>query len=199
MSPQRVWALVMGVAAVSGGVGFMAGVASSKNKFQKQYEESSASMRRAFEAVRIDAETPVATEEELEESLSAPLFLIRREANGVNLEGDVIVVNEEAKPSTNPYHVAVEASSPQIYASYAELDEEDYYDEDGRLKEQLTMVYVDGTPHFFHNGEEIDDAFERVGGSIVDDMREAVNTGTTVIWVRNNQTEVDYEVIFEQP
>jgi hypothetical protein len=148
-----------------------------------------------------------------EDELGDPLFLIKHDDNGVNITGgrlESISVDKEpnafgetlsVKPieqSTNPYHEAVMPSTG-IYASFAELEEEEYYEEDGREKDQLTMIFDDGLARFFNKGEEIDDAFERVGGTIVDDMRKAVGEGNPTLWVRNNQTDVDYEVIFEQP
>lgn len=193
-------------------IGIGIGTLLVEDKLKKEYTESTASMRRAMEAARIDAETPVETEDELD----TPLFLIKRDENGVALEGGEVKTITEAKvidiqvgsngmgqiervASNNPYHRAVEATSPQIYASYAELEEEDYYEEDGRVKEQITMVFDNGVARFFNNGEEIDDAMERVGGTVVDDMRKAVADGNVAIWIRNNQTDVDYEVLFEQP
>jgi hypothetical protein len=38
-----------------------------------------------------------------------------------------------------------------------------------------------------------------VGSTIVDDMRNAVREGTPVLFMRNNQTDTDYEVLFDQP
>lgn len=214
---MRFW---IGVTAAFGagaiiGAGF--GVLMVEDKLKKEYAESTASMRRAMEAARIDAETPVSTEGELD----TPLFLIKHDEDGVSLEGgavaaaeryagggdEVDLVNGTGKvvgtvidlPVKNPYHRPVSETSPMIYASYAELEEEDYYEEDGRVKEQITMVFDGGFARFFQNGEEIDDAFDRVGGTIVDDLRKAVGEGNPTVWVRNNQTDVDYEVLFEQP
>lgn len=204
---MRFWTGVIAAFGAGTLIGIGVGTLLVEDKLKKEYTEANASFRRALEAARIDAETPALNEEELDQ----PLFLITRDSDGVALEGaavqaadrynggETIILDEVRESNTNPYHKPIVETSPQIYASYAELDEEDYYEEDGRAKEQLTMVYVDNTPRFFSGGEEIEDWMERVGGTVVDDMRTAVGNGTPVLYIRNNQTDVDYEVLFDQP
>lgn len=200
---MRFW---VGVSAAFGAgtlVGIVAGALIVEDKLKKEYADSAASYRRAMEAARIDAETPALNEE--------ALFVLPHDKEGQLLEGGEItrisevvskdLTKEDVAPlGENPYHTAVQATSAQsIYASFAELEEEEYYEEDGRVKDQITMVFDDGVARFFNEGEEIEDAFERVGGTIVDDMRAAVGEGNPILYIRNNQTEVDYEVLFEQP
>lgn len=212
---MRFWVGVTSAFGAGTLIGIGIGILSVEKKLKEEYAQSSASMRRAYEAARIDAETPSLTEEDL--------IFVRKRDEGVELEGFEIDANEHrflrevtpmddvkqepatlvtAVPQTdNPYHKAVHSTLVnEAYASYAELEEEDYFDEDdGRSKEQITMVMSDDAPIFFMDGSEIDDAFERVGGTIVDDMRKAVGNGEPVVYIRNNQTNVDYEVVFEQP
>lgn len=212
---MRFW---VGVSAAFG-AGAIIGVGIGKllleDSYKKNYEESVASMRRVLLAQKIDAETPALTEEELDVPLP---IVIQPRGEGVSLEGGKIelrgqdwagetkIIVDPGGPIAsvskiqeqvhNPYHQAVVAKG---FASFAELDEEDYFDEgDGREKEQLTMVYSEDQPHFFQGNEEIEDWMDRVGGTIVDDMRKAVGDGNPVLYIRNNQTDVDYEVIFEQ-
>ena len=205
---MRFWVGVMSAFGAGTLIGIGLGTLMVEDKLKKEYVEANASFRRALEAARIDAETPAIDEKELDE----PLFLVKHDDNGFSMDSPVeiekvnlvdgrgkVVTSIEEGPKKNPYHQAVEATSPQIYASYAELEEEDYYEEDGRAKEQITMIYDNGVPRFFQSGEEIEDWMERVGGTVVDDMREAVRGGNPVLWIRNNQTDVDYEVLFEQP
>lgn len=177
-----------------------------EDKLKKEYAASSASMRRAYEAARIDAETPVDLESDLIRLVPVP-------EDGVMIEGDnlTVPISERVnnvvslpndKQPANPYWDASQvATEEKVLISFAQLDEEDYYDEDGHGKEQLTMVFHDGQPQFFFQGELIENsqAMDMVGGTIVDDMREAVREGTPALWIRNNQTGTDYEVIFEQP
>lgn len=200
---MRFW---VGVSAAFGAgtlIGMGLGVLSVEKKLKKEYEEATAAHWRVVQAVKIDAETPALTEEDL--------IHIRHRDEGVTLEGGELVTPEEkiVEPpftvppqTTNPYHRAVQPTVGQgVYASYAELSEEDYQEDDGRAKEQITMLYSDGEPVFFMNGAEVElsDAMDMVGSTIVDDMREAVREGTPYVWRRNNQTDVDYEVVFEQP
>lgn len=214
---MRFWVGTVSAAAAGLITGIGVGILLVEDKLKKEYEESTAATRRAYEAALINAKTeriidgPYATEDEvavLSEPLgegSVQISMGETEDDGTLMEDTVKVVDGTGKvidfkePSANPYHRSVAETSPHLYASYAELDEEEYMEEDGRVKDQITMIYTDGTPRFFNNGEEIDDALDRVGGSIVDDMRKAVNEGNPIIWVRNNKTDVDYEVIFEQP
>lgn len=202
---MRFW---VGVSAAFGAgtlIGIGVGTLLVEKKLKQEYAEATAAHWRVVQAVKIDAETPVHTEEELDVVHLRPA----PEAGSVVLEGGPITSVKEEKvvapvgplPQTNnPYHTAVNRTN-EVYASYAELSEEDYQEDDGRVKEQLTMLFSDNEPIFFHNGQEIEtsDAMDMVGSTIVDDMRKAVGDGSPFLWIRNNQTEVDYEVIFEQP
>lgn len=174
-----------------------------KDKMQKEYEESSASMRRAFEAALIDARTS-------QMELDSDVVHIAHHEGLTNLEGgEVVVASPEAtihdfpekvvEEGANPYWDSKKVAKPPEMISFAQLDEEDFYEADGRDKQQIEMIFVDGNAQFFMNGEEIENAFDLVGGTIVDDMRASVKDGSPVLWVRNNQTDTDYEVIFEQP
>lgn len=199
---MRFW---VGVTAAFGAgtlIGMGVGILLVEDKLKKEYKEATASHWRVVQAVKIDMETP---------PLDADVITIKPRSNGVALEGDVVEFNTDAtvldittnRQSTNPYHQAVEQTSSidEPYVSFAELSEEDYMDDDGRVKEQMTMLFSDGDPTFFYNGVEVSvsDAMDMVGSTIVDDMREAVRRGEPIVWVRNNQTDVDYEVVFEQP
>lgn len=187
-----------------------------EEKLKREYKESAASQRRAWEAARIDAETPV-------DLTSGTIHVVRHDAEGTRFDGDsrllVGPILEKAAdeplavvPPPAPAPVAPASLSENntywdsstvdrgpVMVSFAELDEEDYMEEDGRDKQQITMVFVDGAPQFFQEGKEIDNAFDLVGGTIVDDMRASVGRGEPVLWIRNNHTEIDYEVVFEQP
>lgn len=205
---MRFWVGVtaaFGAGAILGGA---VGQAILRDKLQKEYESSVASQRRAWEAARINDETPV-------DLSSGEIHIVAHDPSGTRLEGgalvdeidpnhNVVALPEiplaEGQKASNPYwdSRAVD-QGPGFMVSFAQLDAEDYYDEDGRDKQQITMVFVDGAPQFFQEGEEIDNAFDLVGGTIVDDMRESVRNGEPILWIRNNQTEIDYEVSFEQP
>lgn len=206
---MRFW---IGVSAAFGAgtlIGIGVGTLLVEDKLKKEYKEATASHWRAVQAAKIDVETPSLTEEDL-------IRIRHHDDDSVELEGGTVTIPDEIPTeslqpvtdisslpqSTNPYHTAVEqTTSQEVYASYAELSQEDYEDEDGRKKEQLTMLYNDDQPVFFHNGMEIETsrAMDLAGSTIVDDMREAVREGIPFVWRRNNQTDTDYEVVFEQP
>jgi len=205
---MRFW---VGVSAAFGAgtlIGTGLGILLVEDKLKKEYKEATASHWRAVQAAKIDAETPSLEEQDL-------IYIHGQDEPLTQLDGgsieevktdDLPVVNQTlTKPpqTDNPYHVAVEQTlDNNIYASYAELSSDDYYDEDdGRAKEQVTMLFSDGEPLFFMNGAELEvsDAMDMVGSTIVDDMRKSVGEGEPTLYVRNNQTGVDYEVIFDQP
>lgn len=205
---MRFW---VGVSAAFGAgtlIGIGVGTLLVEKKLKAEYDEATKAHWRVVQSVKIDAETPALNEEDL-----IHIRPTRTAEDGtIMLEGGPIEsVAEEKEPiqlvtapaqTTNPYHTAVQQTAgPAGIFSYAELSEEDYYDEDGRAKEQITMVFTDGEPIFFKDGAELDvsDAMDMVGGTIVDDMRKAVGEGNPVLYLRNNQTETDYEVLFEQP
>lgn len=206
MKPWMVLSIAFGTGTLVGGVfGYLV----AKSQLDQGYAESTAAYRRAVEAFRINAETPVIHEEHLE---NEPVVLVQHDDEGVQLEGGSIyipaeehiapVTNLVIKPaSANIYHPLPVAPPIDAIDRYKELYDEDYYEDDGRDKEQLTMLYSDGEALFFQNGQEIDlhHAMTLVGGSIVDDIRKAVGEGNPVVYVRNMQTDTDYEVIFEQP
>jgi len=208
---MRFWT---GVSAAFGAgtlIGTVIGTLLVEKKLKAEYEAASASMRRAYEAASIDrmvSEMPALTEEDLIITHPTPegTALEGGEVKGFdfaeNVEVQVPEVVVKPTQTNNPYHTAVrETASQGVYASYVELSEEDYDEEDGRLKEHLTMLFSDGEPIFFKDSAEIEtsEVMDLVGSTIVDDMRNAVRDGNPIIYVRNAQTDIDYEVVFEQP
>lgn len=207
---MRFW---VGVSAAFGAgsiIGVVAGRVIVEKKLEEKYRQATAAHWRVVQAVKIDIETPSLTEEDLIHIKPKDPDMVELRQDGsdepyakVRVPEETVVDNISSLPqTTNPYHTAVQqTSNPGVYASYAELSEEDYQEDDGRVKEQLTMVFSDNEPIFFQNGMEIDtsEAMDMVGSTIVDDMRKAVGDGNPFLWVRNNQTDIDYEVVFEQP
>jgi len=125
-------------------------------------------------------------------------------AFGETIEVKPIDTDVVVKPtqSDNPYHTAVRQTAEQSgYVTYVELSAEDYDEDDGRLKEHITMLFSDGEPIFFKDSAELEvaEAMDLVGSTIVDDMRKSVREGNPIIYMRNAQTDIDYEVVFEQP
>lgn len=110
--------------------------------------------------------------------------------------------------STNPYHHAVvssEDAEPVVVNADADygvsyIDEEDYHDEDGREKKQIDIMFDDDQPVFIMDSEQIDDWSMRIGESILIDFFKLCPPGTpAILYVRNQRTEVDYEVVRVEP
>ncbi len=227
---MRFWT---GVSAAFGAgtlIGTVIGTLLVEKKLKAEYAESTASMRRAYEALKIDAETPALTEEDLiithptPEGTALEGFDVKSNESKVITEGKVVSLSVDAEPnafgesievkqidtdvvvkptqSDNPYHTAVRQTAEQGgYVTYVELSAEDYDEDDGRLKEHITMLFSDGEPIFFKDSSELEvaEAMDMVGSTIVDDMRKSVREGNPIIYMRNAQTDIDYEVVFEQP
>lgn len=195
------------------GVGYLIFEGRAHDKLKKEYLASTASMRRAMEASRIDAETPVATEEELMAvtgDIEKPTVIKDARIHSVSLDdqpnvfgGTVQAVHE----GPNPYHTAVEATATpaaQFVAGgvndygVSYIEEEEYSEEDGRFKGQVTVDMINfSEPAFFMDGVEIRDWDQRLGDSILVDLNAHAATG--VLYVRNHERDEDYEVIIDNP
>lgn len=185
-------------------IGIGAGILLTEKKLKEEYLESTKSYRRALEAARIDAETPVNLESDLvhlQPHNPDAVQLQEWSGESINDKPSLMAITDKGPHPANPYWDAKAVAGEVNILAYAELNEDDWEDANGNRKEQLTMIYSDNEAIFFKDGEEIElsDAMDMVGGTIVDDMREAVREGRPVVWVRNNQTDTDFEVIFEQP
>lgn len=159
-----------------------------------------------------EVEAPAETEEELgepitglDEILATPISIVTR------LGDDQVIpdqrVGDEDKDTKNPYHVAVAATvvpTPietfvagdvnEFGMSY--LEEEDFLDEDGRMKNRIDIFITDGSPIFVLEGEQIEDWADRIGANILLDMYKLVPPGLDkILYVRNNRTDEDYEVV----
>ena len=222
---MRFWTGVTAAFGAGTLIGTVLGTLLVEKKLKAEYAESTASMRRAYEALKIDAETPALTEEDLIITHPTPegtaleggdvTILKNAEVRNLSLDAEPNAFGEtiEVKPidtdvvvkptqSDNPYHTAVRQTAEQGgYVTYVELSAEDYDEDDGRLKEHITMLFSDGEPIFFKDSAELDvaEAMDLVGSTIVDDMRKSVREGNPIIYMRNAQTDIDYEVVFEQP
>lgn len=208
---MRFW---VGVSAAFGAgtlIGIGLGAILTEDKFRKEYKESTASFQRAMELVHKapQSEPPAESEEELVRSDDKKLDVTitvdtEKFAEGVEKAKEEVhnitgLPASEFKPQAeNPYHVALEKPA----ASWTYLEAEDYEEEDGRYKGQITILPDDETqqPIFIENGIQISNWEEKIGGSILRDFYTMVKPGQApVLYVRNNVTDEDYEVIREMP
>jgi hypothetical protein len=196
-------------AAFTAGLGIGAGLWAvlREEKLKAEYKEQTAAFMRAMQAARSNVEIHVDTDgyqdildktrastEELAEKLAGDNRGVVVPEEGIKI-GDIEGFTPD---SNNPYHEAVDEPA----ASWTYLEEEDYHDDDGRYKGQITLLPGDdGKPVFVENDIEIADWEQKVGPSILRDFYTMVapNTHPAVLYVRNNLTESDYEVIREIP
>jgi hypothetical protein len=95
-----------------------------------------------------------------------------------------------------PVEMFVDGGINDYGCSYIEEDE--YDEEDGRFKGQITIVMADMEPSFFMDGVQINDWAERVGESIlVDFYRFVPPEAPPILYVRNHKRDEDYEVTRE--
>jgi hypothetical protein len=192
---MKVPMMLAGVGLLAGSVGYLIGVYDVEAKFRREYEESARirahAQARATEKHVVLEEDP---EVHLERSPSLPAQSVLPFENNL---------------SANDYHKAmaatetgtdlfVEGGINDYGISY--LEEEEYMEEDGRFKGQITIVMEDTQPSFFMDGKQISDWDQRVGDSILVDFYKLVPPGVPpVLYVRNHRTDEDYEVLREIP
>jgi hypothetical protein len=182
-------------------VGFAAGAAAVEEKVRRRYEDAA---RTRHEAMRLAEEIQrKRLGDDLDyKDLSVP------EGEPLQAGGEIQVFQggDFTPADTNPYHRSLQANETPVEAfveggvndyGISYIEEEEYYEDDGRNKEQITIVIQDFGPLFFMHGEQIEDWDERVGDSIVVDMLK--HGVTNQLFVRNHKTDEDYEVIREEP
>jgi hypothetical protein len=183
-------------------VGFAAGAAAVEEKVRRRYEDAA---RTRMEAMRI-AETMQANRQTFMDEALQPIQKTEGEPLQAGGEIQVFQGGGFTPADTNPYHRSLQANETPVEAfveggvndyGISYIEEEEYYEDDGRNKEQITIVIQDFGPLFFMHGEQIEDWDERVGDSIVVDMLK--HGVTNQLFVRNHKTDEDYEVIREEP
>lgn len=201
---------LVGALLLAGAGGYVIGVMTTESKVRAEYEESSRAYRRAMEMTR-----HINLGDGLHEEFETNAVVQLREKDSVLIleEDSVTAWNPEDtdyKPeTTNPYHTAVAAlDTPfETFVSgdvnaygISYIEEEEFYDEDGRNKLSVQFVMDAYHPTFFIDGEQIDDWDSRLGQSIVVDFNRLVPPGINpVLYVRNHKTDDDYEVTAERP
>lgn len=181
-------------------LGFIYSTAALEGRLQKKYQESEEMRRRAYDLAEKYSET-VEEPAGAEEDLVVTIDVTSTEISGKVFTGEGVAYSPLEK---NPYHTppqiltesGVEVELEQILY----IAEEDYIEECGRAKTQLTFV-GDGTEvHFFEEGVQIDDWKDRLGESFLVDFNKLVPYGAEpIVHVRNVKTDTDYEVIRENP
>lgn len=202
----------VGVSAAFGAgliIGVGAGWVALEDRLSKKYEESMESIQRAYElALNVDPVEGI----DLEYNRVAIIPDEFQPPATHDTMGSVEIYDPKAPHNVatqNPYHQAVAAPPTPLDAfvngtanaeGIAYIEEEEYQEEDGRLKQRIEVLVEDANPVFFLDGQILDDWADRVGSSILADMYERVPHGLDmVLYVRNFRTDEDYEVVMVSP
>lgn len=195
---------------VCGGIGYFAGVLATKEKAKAEYEESARSYRRAMEMTREPVgEAPVDSEVDLEIDFGRTKPVVDHvEGVAITVELHDPVTAAYEPLTRNPYHATqqeidkprVEFSSEPNDAGISYIDEEEYLEEDGRFKGSVVIVMSAEEPTFFMDGTLVADWEHMLGASIVQDFIAMVPPGPNpILYVRNHNTDSDYELTPELP
>lgn len=186
-------------AAFSAGIliGMGIGALLSEEKARKKYEESIASHRRAMEMSR-QPDVKAEPKDEPKPKVEPETVLLARDET-VKVIETTSDTHDFTPLSTNPYHTAVDDPN-DTRPSFTFLTEDDYFEDDGRVKNQIIILMDDENPIFIENGGEIRDWETKIGSHILRDMYTMCPPGQKpVLYIRNNTTDEDYEVSREQP
>jgi hypothetical protein len=202
---------------LGGILGFIAGWAALEERTHKKYEveyaAAQASMQRAYEMAlneepEIAGDTILGTVEVTSDEDGVTATVTSMTAAGLQIF-DPQNPDPFTPETVNPYHVAVQAPATPIEMfvggqpnaeGISYVEDEEYLEEDGRLKQRIEILIDETNPLFFLDGVPIDDWAARVGSSILADMYERTPPGLeAVLYVRNHRTDEDYEVVFITP
>lgn len=210
---------------LGGILGFIAGWAAleerTHQKYEAQYAEAQASMQRAYEmALNDDRDQAIERIDSVRGDTVLGTIEVTSNDDGVqatvtSMTAAGLQVFDPQNPAQftpetqNPYHVAVQAPATPIEMfvggqpnaeGISYVEDEEYLEDDGRLKQRIEILIDETNPIFFLDGIPIDDWAARVGSSILADMYERTPPGVeAVLYVRNHRTEEDYEVVFITP
>lgn len=203
-------------------VGFVVGRTVLEAKVRGEYAESAEAFRNAMlMAQKVEPEAPEEHEEQLdlfEEIRKTESYTDILTEDGRKLASqreDLIAEGVDPKellipsaptielPSDNPYHSAVTLDDivPHVEGGINDygmsyIEEEDYQDEDGRVKARIDIMMDDHNTIFLEDGVQIDDWDAKIGDSILVDFFRLCPPGSDgILYVRNHRTDVDYEVV----
>lgn len=195
----------------------------SKNRYEEQLELHKRILQRAHEDFLRGqlAEHPVETEDELvvdgiyvydlqgnkdprlvelerqDAENRAAKFLLSED---VKVGGEIIAETPIAPPdyvgTASLYADPGTFINGEQVLSLEYIEAEDYEEEDGRAKEQITIFMGGDEPIFVMDGEPIENWAELIGDHILVDFYQRVPPGEQdrVLYVRNHKRDEDYEV-----
>lgn len=211
MNRGQVNMLLAATSIFTGGVlvGWTACRVKIEGKVREEYKVSQKAFQNAMRlASQTEPEAPVENEIDLFKDVPPPP-VEKPDFSDIEVTDNqgTVIVSGEIEQTDNPYHKAVASTiieTPvEVFVDggindygMSYIEEEDYLDEDGRLKLKIDIFMDDFQPRFMMDGQPCDDWDKRVGDSILVDFYNLVPPGAEpVLYVRNHRTDEDYEVV----
>lgn len=204
---MRYWTGVASAFGLGALVGAVAVRVALEQKMREEYDEKAKALERVFNLTYNiwpeNVEAPAETEEELLEKDEPFTDWVE---NVISTPGAIVVdIAPQAEPVQNAYHKAISAVETPVELfveggvndyGISYIEEDDFFEDDGRYKGQIDILMDDHNPVFIMDGNQIDDWDKRVGDSILIDFYKLVPPGVEpVLYVRNHRTEEDYQVV----
>jgi hypothetical protein len=159
-------------------------------------------MSEAFAKRQIEPEAPAEEEHHLilgdVNGLDGP----DSSANAVYVGGQAILETPIADLHPTDYvALASEYAHPNMLDGISYITEDDYNEDDGNAKEQISIMLGGEAPSFIHDGIPISNWAELIGETILVDFHRLIPPGETerVLYVRNHRRGEDFEVFQVMP
>lgn len=171
-----------------------------EGKIRTKYETQLASMKRVYQKINSNVpESDVDWEEIARQNKAAdefdPTVGVTKDPEYASEEPAVVNTYHQAlEVQETPVEVFVDGGINDYGISY--LEDEEYFEEDGRAKVRVDYLVQDAEPVFLIDGQQIHNWDELLGDSILVDFYKLVPPGIEqVLYVRNHKSETDYEVV----
>lgn len=165
--------------------------------YRQKGEEFVSQQYRAMQAAwtdRQESEAPAETEEHLIEGLNNRIDSVLDEAD---TSDDAILVGGAGVLEQADYNAqAAQYAMPDMLEGISYISEDDYNEEDGNEKEQITIHVGGDETVFIHGGVAITNWEELIGETILIDFfrKFQPQDSERVLYVRNHRRGEDYEV-----
>lgn len=196
---------VLGGISIGVGIGTQWARVELDRYYRAKGEEFVSQQYRAMQAAwtdRQEAETPAKTEADLDhEKLDKVLDVLQEVAPALmdqaDLSPDAIKVGGTATLEMAEYNAqAAQYAMPDMLEGISYITEDDYNEEDGNAKEQITIHLGGEEPIFIHGDVAISNWEELIGDTILVDFFRKFQPHDTerVLYVRNHRRGEDFEV-----
>lgn len=191
---------VLGGISIGVGIGTQWARVELDRYYRKKGEEFVSQQYRAMQAAwtdRTEVEAPVQSEEELAHVVVDENGAGYSSLDRPDLSPDAIVVGGEALLEQADYNAqAAQYATPDMLDGISYITEDDYNEEDGNEKEQITIQLGGDETVFIHGGYAIENWEELIGETILIDFfrKFQPHDKERVLYVRNHRRGEDYEV-----